>query len=205
MSGGGHGGQGKRRPALAILLLTALACGPAWAAAPDEAAQPVRQVVLDIVSFTRWPGARPELSLCVVGAATHAEAFFDGALQAGGVPVRPTRLGVDDGRLGTSCDIVYEAPLAATERDQVVRRIAGHPVLTIGEPMPGCIEVTMFCLQLLGPQIVFSTNLDAIARSGVRLNPRVLLLGRHPAGSGPQGGLQGGQQGGPLNGPGGAR
>lgn len=148
------------------------------AAGSDDPALAVRQVVLDIISFTRWPGPPPALRLCVVGQAEFAGPLFAPDIHAGPVPVTASRRAANDGDLGAQCDVVYEGPLPTNERTDVIRNITGYPVLTIGEGAPGCSETTMFCLQAGGAQVPFSTNLDAIARSGVRLNPRVLLLGR---------------------------
>lgn len=166
----------------ALALAAALAGPCGGAAAQDDPAPAVRQVVLDIMSFTRWPEPRAELRLCVVGQPVYADAFFRGEMQVGGVGVRPQRLGAGDERLGMACDAVYQGPLTPPERESLGRNIAGHPVLTMGETVPGCIEATMFCLQVRGATVTFASNLDAIARSGVKLNPRVLLLGRRPQG-----------------------
>ena len=162
--------------------IVALMLGMAYAAAalPDDPAVPVRQVVLDIMSFTRWPFVGAELRLCVIGRPEYAGAFFQGELRAGGIPVAPQRMAYSDDRLGSGCDAVYEGPLNEAERSTVQLALSGHPVLTVGEAGPGCGPTTMFCLQVAGMQVSFSTNLDAVARSGVRLNPRVLLLGRRP-------------------------
>jgi hypothetical protein len=136
--------------------------------------------VLDIISFARWPAPLSALRLCVVGQAAFAAPLLSGDAQLGSVPVVSGRKAASDVHLGAECDVVYEGPLAADERAALLRGVAGFPVLTIGEASPGCVETTMFCLQAGGAPVPFSTNLDAIARSGVRLNPRVLLLGRRP-------------------------
>jgi hypothetical protein len=168
-------------PVAVALLIAALP--HAHAAVPDDPAVAVRQVVLDIISFTRWPVPLTVLRLCVVGQAVFAAPLLANDAQLGGVPVVSSRKAAADTRLGADCEVVYEAPLAAEERAALLRGVAGFPVLTIGEAAPGCVETTMFCLQAGGAQVPFSTNLDAIARSGVRLNPRVLLLGRRPQGA----------------------
>jgi hypothetical protein len=173
-----------------ILLITGLLItGLATAAAPllatgtDDPAIAVRQVVMDIISFTRWPGPPPALRLCVIGQAEFAGPLFAPDVRVGPVPVTSRRRAAGDSDLGAQCDVVYEGPLPANERTEVIRNITGYPVLTIGESAPGCVETTMFCLKAGGAQVPFSTNLDAISRSGVRLNPRVLLLGRRESAS----------------------
>ena len=41
----------------------------------------------------------------------------------------------------------------------------------------------MFCLDVRDAGVGFETNLDAVARSGVRVNPRVLQLARRKGGA----------------------
>jgi len=153
-----------------------------------SAATRVEQVILDIVSFTRWPRRATLLRLCVVGSSVYADDFVEPAARLGSAPVTIEKTDLDDGQIGSRCDIVYEGMLLRQERERLLRGIAGHPVLTVGESTPDCSLTTMFCLELDGlstastvpadQPIAFSSNLDAIARSGLRLNPRVLLLGR---------------------------
>lgn len=58
--------------------------------------------------------------------------------------------------------------------------LAGHPVLTIAEHDPSCTAGGMFCLNVDGDRVSFDINLDAVARSGVRVHPNVLNLARRP-------------------------
>ena len=58
--------------------------------------------------------------------------------------------------------------------------VAGHPVLTISENDPSCTAGGMFCLNVDGERVSFDINLDAVARSGVRVHPNVLNLARRP-------------------------
>jgi len=60
---------------------------------------------------------------------------------------------------------------------QLLSAISGQPVLSIGEHQEFCSLGGMFCLDLNDPKgVTFSTNLDAISRSKVRINPQVLRL-----------------------------
>jgi hypothetical protein len=173
-----------------VIALTVLlaALWPADAAPLNTAGARVEQVILDIVSFTRWPKPMPLLSLCAVGTSAYASQFLDATINSDGITVHTKQMSLEDAEIGAQCDIVYEGALTAHEREKLVYSLAGHPVLTVGESEAGCMHTTMFCLELSGlpmsatqagdRRIPFSSNLDAIARSGVRLNPRVLLLGR---------------------------
>ncbi|KWH18910.1 hypothetical protein WT59_06995 [Burkholderia territorii] len=137
----------------------------------------VRQVVLGIVSFTRWPTTPVRLHLCVTGRPDYAGELTD-TMQAGSTVLDVQRIRVDDPALGIACDVVYLGALGTDERKRVRAALAGHPVLTIGEHDPSCTAGSMFCLTVEGEHVTFDINLDAVARSGVRVHPNVLNLAR---------------------------
>ncbi|MGU7769199.1 YfiR family protein [Burkholderia sp. MR1-5-21] len=144
---------------------------------PRDAA--VRQVVLGIISFTHWPATPARLHLCVTGRPDHARGLVD-TLQAGSTPLDVQRVHSDDSALGAACEVVYLGTLSDDERQQVRAAVAGHPVLTIAEHDPSCTAGSMFCLNVDGDRVTFDINLDAVARSGVRVHPNVLNLARRP-------------------------
>ncbi|MBJ9963797.1 YfiR family protein [Burkholderia seminalis] len=139
----------------------------------------VRQVVLGIVSFTRWPTTPVRLHLCVTGRPDYARGLTD-TLEAGSTLVDVQRVRPDDPALGIACDIVYLGTLSNDERARVRTAVAGHPVLTISEHDSSCTAGGMFCLSVDGDRVSFDINLDAVARSGVRVHPNVLNLARRP-------------------------
>ncbi|WP_423762410.1 YfiR family protein [Burkholderia sp. NLJ2] len=139
----------------------------------------VRQVVLGIVSFTRWPTTPVRLHLCVTGRPDYARGLTD-TLQAGSTLLDVQRVRFDDPSLGMACDVVYLGTLSDVERTRVRAALAGHPVLTISERDPSCTAGSMFCLNVDGERVSFDINLDAVARSGVRVHPNVLNLARRP-------------------------
>lgn len=139
----------------------------------------VRQVVLGIISFTRWPATPVHLHLCVTGRPDYALGLTD-TLEAGSTLVDVQRVSPDDPALGMACDIVYFGTLSNDERTRVRTAVAGHPVLTIAEHDPPCTAGSMFCLNVDGDRVSFDINLDAVARSGVRVHPNVLNLARRP-------------------------
>jgi len=59
---------------------------------------------------------------------------------------------------------------------------AGCPDLTITDDDAACIYGAMFCLSNRGMNLSFSVNLDAIARGPLRIDPRVLSIGRSSGG-----------------------
>ncbi|WP_175915964.1 MULTISPECIES: YfiR family protein [unclassified Burkholderia] len=137
----------------------------------------VRQVVLGIVSFTRWPTTPVRLHLCVTGRPDYAGDLTD-TMQAGSTVLDVQRVRVDDPALGVACDVVYLGALGSDERKRVRTALVGRPVLTIAEHDPSCTAGSMFCLAVEGEHVTFDINLDAVARSGVRVHPNVLNLAR---------------------------
>jgi hypothetical protein len=161
-----------------VLLLALL---PAHAeVGSDEISAGVRQAVLGIMSFTRWPAPITRVRLCVVGQPGYAGALFGTPMQFGDTPVAVSRRAVQSGDLGGQCDAVYAGAMADAERETLHRQLLGHPVLTMTEDDPQCSGHSMFCLDTAGAgaHVGFGVNLDSVARSGVAVNPRVLLLGR---------------------------
>lgn len=144
---------------------------------PRDAA--VRQVVLGIVSFTHWPTPPARLRLCLIGKTAYAQGLLD-AQQAGSTPLDVQHIAFDDPAIGTVCDIVYFGSLSDDEIQRVRAAVADHPVLTISEDNPSCTTGSMFCLNVDDNPITFDINLDAVARSGVRVHPNVLNLSRRP-------------------------
>ncbi|RQZ15308.1 YfiR family protein [Burkholderia sp. Bp9031] len=159
----------------------AAAASPANPASPAISSHDssVRQVVLGIVSFTRWPTTPVRLHLCVTGRPDYAAGLTD-TLQAGSTVLDVQRVRFDDPGLGIACDVVYLGALGNDERTRVRAALAGHPVLTIAEHDESCTAGAMFCLTVDGEHVTFDINLDAVARSGVRVHPNVLNLARRP-------------------------
>ncbi|WP_246183871.1 YfiR family protein [Pandoraea anhela] len=155
-------------------------------ASPSAAAREahVRQVVLGIVSFTRWPTPPAKVRLCVVGNTDYARDLL--APQPAGQPsgnaplVDAQRLSVTEPDIGSLCDALYLGAVSDTERRQLLASLAGHPVLTISERNDSCTLGAMFCLNVDADRVTFDINLDTVARSGVRVHPNVLKLARKP-------------------------
>lgn len=117
--------------------------------------------------------------LCITGRPDYARGLTD-TLQAGSTLLDVQRVRFDDPSLGIACDVVYLGALSNDERARVRAALAGHPVLTIAEHDPSCTAGGMFCLDVDGDRVSFDINLDAVARSGVRVHPNVLNLARRP-------------------------
>jgi hypothetical protein len=58
----------------------------------------------------------------------------------------------------------------------MLRSIRDQPVLSIAEADPACRGGTIFCLRVLPDRVGFQLSIDAVSRSAVRIDPRVLRI-----------------------------
>ncbi|WP_246190200.1 YfiR family protein [Pandoraea captiosa] len=189
----------RARLMLFCLVLSAVPLGHARAQTPASAGASVapasvrdanvRQVVLGIVSFTRWPTPPARVRLCVVGQTDYtrellapqgASSSAPGAASNSTPPVDAHRVSAAEPAIGSLCDALYLGAVSDAERRQVLASLAGHAVLTISERNDSCTLGTMFCLNVDAERVTFDINLDTVARSGVRVHPNVLKLARKP-------------------------
>ncbi len=165
------------------LILLALAYGlanaqdaPAADAASAREAD-IARIIDGIISFTQWPAASGKVRLCLTTPVIHADALeaeLSGSKQLADVQ----DLAPDDFRLDSDCDVVYIEQVDDANRAHLFQRLVGRPVLTIAGVASGCLMGSLFCLSGTGVPATFSANLDTIARSGLRINPKVLFLAR---------------------------
>jgi hypothetical protein len=134
------------------------------------------RVVVGIVSYTRWPQARSPVRLCIVGGTRFSPGSLNQAEAASSPPIDVQRKSPADAALGADCDALYIGSLSLAERRQVDATRAGRPILTISEVDSACTSGAMFCLNLDADRVTFDMNLDNVARSGVRVSPKVLEL-----------------------------
>jgi hypothetical protein len=80
--------------------------------------------------------------------------------------------------VGHGCDAVYVGTVSAAERSRLIAQVNGQAIVTIVENDPNCLSGMMFCLQMRGGALTFELNFDAVSRSRVRVDPRVLALAR---------------------------
>ena len=169
-------------PASLLALLLAfhsLSQCAAWAqtgAAADRRPAEVAQVLFGIVSYVRWPVARQEVRVCMLGAPRYGAAIVDTPASNLGQRIRVKIPAVAN--TASECDVVYMGSLPENEREHLLAQIIGKPVLSVAEPGTSCTVGTMFCLRLNEAQIGFDVNLDAIARSGLRVHPNALQIAR---------------------------
>jgi len=149
------------------------------AAAPAEGLPErpgVATLTLGLLEFTRWPNP-PEL-LCVSAGGPQARAL------ASALPTHPlgNRLSLRevpvDGDLPSACDAMLFEGWADERQAQLLREHAQRPLLTLGLGAGFCSQGGSVCFGQGPGQPAFEINTDALARSGLRVNPRVLLLTR---------------------------
>lgn len=144
----------------------------------DQRAKNVTQVVLGILSYARWPTEPLTLQLCVVGPTEYADDLLKGATQASGRELQVRRVLVTDPSLIVRCNAIYLGNLSPEERRSLFDQLSGQAVLSISEQVGACSVGSLFCLRVDEDHVSFEVNLDSVARSGVRIHPRVLQLSR---------------------------
>lgn len=136
----------------------------------------VSYIVSGIISYSRWPeGTRPSKA-CIVGSTRYIKALLaqnDSNNTYAWQYFQENNYSDLEG-----CEIIYIGSLNASEMDSLLLRIIGRPVLSITENDPHCDGGSLICLSLVETRISFQVNLDAVARSGIRIHPQVLKLGR---------------------------
>lgn len=145
----------------------------------DPYAGAVARTVRAIFEYTRWPQPRTQMTLCVVGNAQHGSQIGNLRLSDGrqvarrNVAVQPSAL--------AGCDAVYIGSIPLSAQRQVTAAVRGRGVLTIAESDPASASEAMFALTYRPNGLSFSLNIDAVSRSGLRVDPRVLRLAKSGA------------------------
>lgn len=134
------------------------------------------QVVSSIISYTRWPTKPDLLRVCVVGPASYADNIA-GLGPISGMAVEVVQ--VPAARASASdCTVIYAGALALPQQRELMDGARGRQILTIAEADPGCRSQAMVCLVYEERGLTFELNIDAVSRSGLRVDPRILRLAR---------------------------
>jgi len=172
---------GWRRAAAALVLAVAM---PASAGSPPSSATlaqrmaAVTEVVTGILGYARWPDAPASMQLCVVGPTEYADALLQAGNPASQWNGEVLRVAIDDPELASNCQALYVGVVDDKERHRLFSRLQGFNVLSISERNDSCAIGSMFCLNIGDESVTFDVNLDAVARSGVKVHPHVLRLGK---------------------------
>ena len=144
---------------------------------PDALDSATARMVGGIIDYSRWPGEPEPLAICLVAAPRHVGGFG----QIGSARDRDVRIRVVDSTsptLSNGCQILYIGPASLAETRRITATARGAAVLTIAEADPACRSEAMFCLIPSRGSLSFRLNIDAVSRSQVRVDPRVLRMAK---------------------------
>ncbi len=176
-----------RFPSLVDLLRPLLAAALGWAALGSACAQgqavhsrlSVAATVLAIVDYTRWPETGRPALVCTSAGGSHGQALFD-ALPSHPLGRRLAIRAVELNQpLPAACDVMLFEGWEAAAQAQQLLALAERAVLSLGLGSEFCSNGGAVCLMGSEGEISFEINTDALARAGLRVNPRVLQLSRN--------------------------
>lgn len=163
-------------------LLTAACAQAVEPVTPPRAS--VAGVVAGIVSYTRWPGDASAIRLCTLGRGPSIDELLRTADIGSSQRAVAVRAVTSAAQVREGCQAVYVSGIGAAAGRDLLQLLAGLPVLLLGEGLEFCSDGGMFCLEPGAGTVRFNANLDAIARSGLRVNPLVLRIARGATGGG---------------------
>jgi hypothetical protein len=151
----------------------------------------IARVITGIIRFTHWPGSSDKLRVCLIGDEADMARLAPSIRDQGAGLVPPLSVATQATLSGSAqpeadCDVIYFASrfvLDDVDRHAFFRRVAERPILTVGALPVACDMGAMFCLKAEQDPALFGANLDAISRSGLHVDPKVLLLARRPGSS----------------------
>lgn len=138
------------------------------------------EITANILTYSRWPTSPSTIRLCSVGPSTLGARLANRRLSNGRLLTtsRVSSSEVNSDR----CDAVLIGRVTLSERTTIIRGIAGRPILSLIDGDSQCLSGAMFCLRAASHGVTFDLNIDAVSRSLVRVDPRVLALARPPGG-----------------------
>ena len=157
-------GQAEMQPAMMRLGTTA-----------DAASVGTARMVGAILEYTHWPTPRSHIQLCVTGMPKYAGRLTD-IQPSSGAPLTIVPVGERQSLTAVQCDALYIGRVDAVEMRRLIGEVRGKPVLTIAEDDPECRGGSIFCLTFTPKTVSFDLSIDAVSRSAVRIDPRVLRL-----------------------------
>lgn len=149
---------------------------PLFAAALSEMDKSVRSIVSGVISYSRWPQAISQPTLCIFHSSRYINAlsYQDGTrLSYHAIIVHSLQ-----DASNAQCDSVYFGQETPEQQVTLINMSRARPMLLISEQNAECRIGSAFCLLFNTDKVTFSVNLDSLARSGVRVNPDVLMLAR---------------------------
>lgn len=144
-------------------------------AGPGKAVEATERLVRSIFEYTRWPSQPNPVRLCIAGPTRYAAQLGTNAL-LDGRRIDTRVLGSDAYAGVSSCDALYLGDMGRDRLRRWTANARGAAIVTIAEADPLCGSEAMFCLLYRRGALSFQLNVDAVARSAVRVDPRVLRL-----------------------------
>jgi hypothetical protein len=144
----------------------------------------VNRLAGGIISYVRWPGLTQgsAISVCTVGTPSLTDMLRP--LPPGNQPpITNWRASVASIVGGQPCDVIYLGQMPVADRRRLIDWVRYRPVLTITDVDPDCLTGAAFCLGRTDGGIAFSMNIDAVTRSKLAVDPRVLQLARNARGA----------------------
>jgi hypothetical protein len=146
---------------------------------PGGAAAAAADMVDAIVAYSRWPRDGSAVTLCVAAPSPLTARIAAGPLADG------RRTQVQRHSAGAlpapGCDVLILGAASPAEQQRIARASSDRALLTISFADPLCRNGMMACIRESDAGMIFDLNLDAVARSQVRIDPRVLAIGRRRA------------------------
>ncbi|MGX9742972.1 YfiR family protein [Pseudocitrobacter corydidari] len=163
-------------PLLLVLIFFSLS-RPLLAAALTDMDKSVRSMVSGIISYTRWPQPVQPTTLCIFSTARYRDALST----AEGPPVtyHPVMVHSRQDVLNAGCAAIYFGSESPEQQVELQNMLNARPTLLISEQNAECRIGSSFCLLFNTDKVTFAVNLDSLSRSGVRVNPDVLMLARN--------------------------
>lgn len=170
-----------RRKLLCPLLLSSIVWitgTPLYAATFPGTDKSVRAIVSGIISYTRWPtGLSTPPRLCIFSSSRYVSVLSSGDI--GPASYQAVVVDSEQEALSAGCNAIYFGNESPEEQQEIIQHYQPRALLSIAEQNPQCIVGSAFCLAINSERVKFSVNLDALSRSGVRVNPDVLMLARN--------------------------
>lgn len=146
--------------------------------AGGDAGLQATRTVLGIISYARWPVPPETYRICAAGDLNHLRELLENPASVRERPVVVTMLEGGIAQSPSVCNVLYLGEISASRRKRLLNEAIGRQILTIIEADDECASGGMFCLGFVADGVTLQTNLDAISRSGIQINPHVLNLTR---------------------------
>lgn len=134
--------------------------------------------LFNFIKFAEWPPADSDtIALCVLGENPFGESLdILKGKSAGGQRISVRYASSTQNVKG--CHLLF---IAASEKDhlsQILKVLDGLPLLTVGDTEGFARKGVMINMYIEDERVHFEVNLNAVKRSGVRLDSRLLKLAR---------------------------